>query len=81
MSLNLGSILMGSASERADHPAVVLGDQKLSYAELDRAARGFATSLRDRGVLPGQQVAIMVPNLPDFTIAYFGILYACCTIV
>jgi long-chain acyl-CoA synthetase len=81
MGLNLGSILLGSASERADHPAVVLGDQKLSYAELDRAARGFATSLRERGVAPGQQVAIMVPNLPDFTIAYFGILYAGCTIV
>jgi len=81
MSLNLGSILMGSASERADHPAVVLGDQKLSYAELDRAARGFAASLLDRGVTPGKQVAIMVPNLPDFTIAYFGILYAGCSIV
>ncbi len=79
--LNLGSILQAGAHERADHPAVVLGDRRISYAELDRAARGVATSLRERGVNPGQQVALMVPNVPEFTIAYFGILYAGCTVV
>jgi long-chain acyl-CoA synthetase len=79
--LNLGSILLASAGERADHPAIILGDRRITYAELDRAARGVATSLRERGVNPGQQVAIMVPNVPEFTIAYFGILYAGCTIV
>ncbi len=81
MSLNLGTILQASAAERADHPAVIFDERRISYAELDRAARGVATSLRERGVNPGQQVAIMIPNLPEFTIAYFGILYAGCTVV
>ena len=81
MHLNLGSILQGSASDRPDHPAVRLGDHTLTYAELDRAARGVVTGLRARGIAPGEKVAIMVPNVPEFTIAYFGILYAGCTVV
>jgi long-chain acyl-CoA synthetase len=58
-----------------------LGDRALTYRELDRAARGVAASLHARGIRPGQQVALMVPNVPEFTIAYFGILYAGCTVV
>ncbi len=81
MSLNLGTILQGSAAERPDNTVLQLGERKVSYAELDRAARGVATSLRELGVAPGEQVAIMVPNVPEFTIAYFGILYAGCTVV
>ena len=30
---------------------------------------------------PGEQVALMIPNTPEFTIGYFGILYAGCTVV
>jgi long-chain acyl-CoA synthetase len=81
MHLNLGSVLQGSADLRASHVAVKLDDRELSYAELDRAARGIASGLRARGAGPGTRVAIMVPNLPEFTMAYFGILYAGCTVV
>jgi long-chain acyl-CoA synthetase len=81
MHLNLGSILQASAEARPDHVAIRLGEQALGYHELDRAARGVAAGLRARGFPPGDRVALLVPNLPDFTIAYFGILYAGCTVV
>ncbi|MDX1649334.1 MAG: AMP-binding protein, partial [Myxococcota bacterium] len=81
MSLNLGTILLASAQDRPDHPAVKLGERALTYAELDRAARGVAAALHARGVGPGSQVALMIPNVPDFTVAYFGILYAGCAVV
>ncbi|MAE94534.1 MAG: long-chain-fatty-acid--CoA ligase [Deltaproteobacteria bacterium] len=81
MSLNLASILMAAAADRPDHPAIRLGERALSYAELDRAARGVAASLRARGITPGSQVALMIPNLPEFTIGYYGILYAGCAAV
>jgi long-chain acyl-CoA synthetase len=81
MSLNLGTILLASAQDRPDHPAVKLGERALTYAELDRAARGVAAALRARGVEPGSQVALMIPNVPEFTVAYFGILYAGCAVV
>jgi long-chain acyl-CoA synthetase len=81
MSLNLGCILQASAHERPAHVAIRWNQRALTYAELDRAARGVATSLRERGIEPGRHVAVMIPNLPEFTIAYFGILYAGCTVV
>ena len=81
MKLNLGTILADTARERPDHPVIRLGETTLSYAELDRAARGVAAALHARGVAPGDHVALMVPNVPDFSVAYFGILYAGCTVV
>ena len=81
MQLNLGSILRATAGERSGHPALRLEERAISYAELDRAAAGVAGSLRERGIAPGERVAIMVPNVPEFTFAYFGILYAGCTVV
>jgi long-chain acyl-CoA synthetase len=81
MSLNLGTILQASASERPKHAALRMDDRVLTYAQLDRAARGVATSLRERGVSPGDKVALLVPNVPAFSIAYFGILYAGAAVV
>jgi len=81
MHMNLGSILRGSADQRPDHVALRLGEQTLRYHELERAAAGVAAGLRARGLQPGDSVALMLPNVPEFTIAYFGILYAGCTVV
>jgi len=81
MSLNLGTVLAHSSRERPEAPVLRLGDRVLSYADLDRGARGIAASLRQRGIEPGDHVALMVPNVPEFTLAYFGVLYAGCTVV
>ena len=81
MHLNLGTILQASASEKPQAEVIRAGDVVLSYRELDRAARGVATSLRERGISPGDKVALLVPNVPEFAIAYFGILYAGATVV
>ncbi|HVH16729.1 MAG TPA: long-chain fatty acid--CoA ligase [Myxococcota bacterium] len=81
MHLNLGSILAGSADLYPERVALRQGERALRYAELDRAARGVATALRARGMAPGEAVALLIPNVAEFTIAYFGILYAGCTVV
>jgi long-chain acyl-CoA synthetase len=81
MHLNLGAILEASAKARPEHCALRLNQFALSYAQLDRAARGVAYGLRQRGIGPGDHVALMIPNVPEFSIAYFGILYAGCTVI
>jgi long-chain acyl-CoA synthetase len=81
MSLNLGTILQASAHTRPEHAAVRHDDRVLTYAELDRAVRGVASSLRESGAAPGAKIALMIPNVPEFTIAYFGALYAGCAVV
>jgi len=81
MHLNLGTILQASAQARPDHVAIRHDARAISYRELDRAARGVAAALRARGVERGDRVALLVPNVPEFTIAYYGILYAGGTVV
>ena len=81
MHLNLGTILLANANQRPEAIVLRAGDLEMTYAELDRAVRGFATSLQARGINPGDKVALLVPNVPEFTIAYFGILYAGATVV
>lgn len=81
MSLNLASILRSSAQQHPDRVAVVIGDVRLTYQQLDGMARRFAGSLRDLGLTQGQHVALMLPNVPQFVVAYFGAHYAGCPVV
>lgn len=46
----------------------------MTYAQLNGAANQVANLLVARGVKPGDKVAISIPNVPYFTIIYFGIL-------
>jgi len=62
MALNLGTILADSARERPEHTAILHGNRVLSYGDLDRAARGVAASLRERGLGSGDSVALMLPK-------------------
>ncbi|BFU43842.1 long-chain-fatty-acid--CoA ligase [Krasilnikovia sp. MM14-A1004] len=62
-------------------PAVRLGDHVLTYAELDGASARVAGLLRDRGVRPGDRVGLMLPNVPQFAVAYYGILRAGAVVV
>ena len=56
MHLNLGSILSANANEKPEALVLRAGELELSYGELDRAARGVAASLSDRGIVPGDKV-------------------------
>lgn len=45
---------------------------KLTYRNLKKAVDRFATALHNLGVQKGDRVAIMLPNLPQFVIVFFG---------
>jgi long-chain acyl-CoA synthetase len=81
MSLNLATLLRESARARPDKAALTLADRSIPYAALHTAAQRFAGALRALGVRPGQHVALMLPNVPHFTIAYFGAHYAATPVV
>jgi len=76
VSLNLAETITGSAERHPDRPALRLGDTDVTYAELDRDSARLATLLRNNGVEQGDRVAIMLPNVPQFPISYYGILRA-----
>lgn len=74
MGLNLAHYLDISASQYGDKTAIISDEVRVSYAELGAAARRVANVLRDHGVEKGDKVAMMVPNVPEFTMIYYGIL-------
>ena len=74
MSLTIASILAESAARHPDRTAVVLGDLRLTYAQLWGHALQYAAVLREKGVGPGDKVAMLLPNTPHFPLTYFGTL-------
>ena len=78
---NLASLLEDSASRYGDREAVVLGEARLTYAEVNGAANQVANLLVARGIEPGDKVALSCPNLPYFPIVYYAILKAGATVV
>lgn len=72
----LQGLLRESARKWPDTPATMFYGATLTYAELDRQADRFAAGLRRVGVRPGDRVSILMPNCPQFLIAFFGILRA-----
>ncbi|MBA3718888.1 MAG: AMP-binding protein, partial [Nocardioidaceae bacterium] len=79
--LNLAVLLEDSARAVPDRDAVVLGDTRLTYAEVDAAANRVANLLAEIGIEPGDKVALTCPNLPYFPIVYYGILKAGAAVV
>ena len=80
-SYNLAALLEDSAKKYPERTAVVLGGARLSYAQVDGAANQVANLLVSRGIRPGDKVALMCPNLPYFSLVYWGILKAGATVV
>lgn len=78
---NLAAFLTESARQHPDRDAVVLGDTRLTYAQVDTFANMCANLLTSRGIGPGDTVALSAPNLPYFPIVYYGILKAGATVV
>jgi long-chain acyl-CoA synthetase len=78
---NLATLLENSAEKFPEREAIVLGDTRLTYAQVDGAANMVANLLVSRGIQPGDKVALSCANLPYFTIVYYGILKAGATVV
>jgi len=76
MSLNLAVILEESTRKHPEKVAVILDDFKLTYGQLNAAANQVANALTGAGLKPGDRVGMMLPNVPQFPIIYFGILKA-----
>ena len=53
--------------------ALIFLDSKISYRDLNNAANRFARALQDMGIGKGDHVALLMPNIPQFVMAAFGI--------
>jgi long-chain acyl-CoA synthetase len=76
MGLNLASIVTEGAERYPDAPAIRLGGVELTYAGLDDLSARLAALLREEGFAAGDRVGVMLPNVPEFPVAYYGVLRA-----
>jgi len=76
MSDNLAKILIAAVEQSPDDIAIKLDDTEVSYAMLDEGSARVAGLLKEKGVEPGDRVGVMLPNVPYFPIAYYGVLRA-----
>ncbi len=72
MEFNLADLFEAVADAAPDRLAVVAGDRRLTYGELDERANRVAHYLRDVGVLPGQHVGIYAFNRAEWVESMLG---------
>ena len=78
---NLASNLANTARAHTDRAAVRVDDFVLTYRELDEASARVAGLLNERGLKPGDRVGIMMPNVAEVPVVYYGVLRAGGTVV
>jgi long-chain acyl-CoA synthetase len=64
--------LADHARDHGDDPGLLFEGKRISWRELDRLSDAFAAALTELGVAPGDRVALILPNCPQFLIAEFG---------
>jgi len=72
--ITLGEVLSATASRFTDHAALNFYGKKISYGQLDTLVNRFANALTGLGIKKGDRVALMLPNIPQMVIAYYGTL-------
>ena len=78
---SLKALIDLSCRQFAARTAYLQMDHRLSYAELDRLSARFAAWLQQRGLKPGDRIAIMLPNILQYPVVMFGALRAGLTVV
>jgi long-chain acyl-CoA synthetase len=61
------------ARDHGEKPAILFKGASMSYADLEAQSNAFAAALAGLGVRPGDRIAVLLPNCPQFMVAQFGI--------
>src|SRR5436190_3757712 len=77
----LQALLDDAAESHPDATATIFFNAKRSYRSISDAAWRFANGLRRLGVAKGDRVALVLPNVPQFVIAFYGALRAGAVVV
>ncbi len=74
--LTLPQLLGQTAAKFPRRPALLYFGTKISYAQLEEQVNRLAAGLQSLGAKPGDRVALLMPNCPQFVISYFGAMRA-----
>jgi long-chain acyl-CoA synthetase len=79
--VNLANAPIENARRHPARAALRVDDAALSYGTLDDVTARMAGLLVRRGIRPGDRVGIMLPNVPQFAVVYYGALRAGAVVV
>lgn len=69
--------LLHSSSRRfPNHPALIFEGKRISYRHLTQDANRFAHALQEIGLKRSDRVMLLLPNIPQMVIGFFGVLKA-----
>lgn len=71
--MNLAAALQRNAASKPDKTALICGDVEITYAQFDAITGKIAASLINKGVVPGDRIALSCPNIPFFAFVYYAI--------
>lgn len=74
-------LLRSSVRRFPNRPAVYFEGAKLSYRKLNHEANRFANALLAQGIGKGARVVLLLPNIPQMVIGYYGALKAGAVVV
>lgn len=77
----LVDVVRETAAERPAHTATIFKGARLSYGELNRLSDRLAAALAARGIIPGDRVALVMPNCPQMVIGQIGAWKSGATVV
>ena len=73
---SIGDMILASCRQFPGNPAFTCMGKDLSFKELDEHSRALAAFLQSRGLVKGDRVAVMMPNILHYPIAFTAILRA-----
>ena len=72
----LPALIAIHGKDRAEHPALIEGEQRMTYRQLDAEANRVAAALQRDGVEPGDAIAICGSNSINYAVLFVGALRA-----
>lgn len=76
MNANIAAFLRAAADRHPDGTALIVGEDRCSWRDLDRAVDAFAAGCVRRGLRAGERVALLLGNSYEFVVAYLGVARA-----
>jgi acyl-CoA synthetase (AMP-forming)/AMP-acid ligase II len=70
--MNIGALLPRHARYRPDHPALIVGEQRLTYREFNACVNQLANALLASGIRKGEKMATVLPNCLELMTAYWA---------
>jgi len=77
----LGQLLTDRAKKYSDRTFCLFENEALSYASMEATANAMAHGLIEQGCKPGDKIAVLLPNIPEWLITFFAVAKAGATVV